>query len=206
MKIIASWDDGAYQDFRIAELMKKYNIPTIFYWPFNLNKSLNLSKVKKFLTMNDCLELSKNFEIGSHTVTHSHLTKLTQKQAENEIFNSRKLWQDKTGQEINSFCYPRGYYNNFIKILVKNAGYINARTTIVGFLSPGDDLYESKTTIHVGIDRKEYGDISWELFSKKMLNEAKIKQDNIFHIMGHSWEIDLYNDWENLENLLKELG
>ncbi len=123
MKVIASWDDAAVWDIRIAELMKKYSIPTIFYWPVNLEKSINVSRVGKFLTRNQCEEIAKEFEIGSHTVTHSFLTKIPLQSANHEIKESRKNLQEWLNQPINSFCYPRGYANTIIRMIVKNCGY-----------------------------------------------------------------------------------
>lgn len=203
MKVIASWDDASFYDRKMADLMKKYNVKTVFYWPCNLDKSRNMNKCNKFLALNDCKELAKDFEVGSHTVTHNWLPDLNTQQARNEIFDSRKFWQDVTGQAVESFSYPRGRHNELVRILVKNAGYKEARTTIVGHLKPNDDPLQMHTTVHVGIDRKEYKDISWELFARKMIKEAK--DDSVYHLWGHSWEIELYKDWENLENLLKEL-
>jgi peptidoglycan/xylan/chitin deacetylase (PgdA/CDA1 family) len=203
MKIIASWDDACFHDLRLAELMKKYNIPTTFYWPYNLEKCVNVGRVKKFLTMEQCVDLSKEFEIGSHTVTHHYLTKINLKQARNEIFESKKLWEDKLGKEVTKFCYPRGYSNSFIKILVKNAGYKEARSTKIGCLTVSEDPFETKTTVHVGVDRVEYKNRSWEIFAREMIKEAT--EDSIYHIMGHSWEIEEFSDWNNFEDLLKEL-
>lgn len=205
MKILATWDDGASQDMRVADLMDKYAIPTIFYWPCQLARSKNMGKVKSFLTMNQCIELSKRFEVGSHTVTHHYLTDLNTKQARNEIFESRKTWQDVTGQEINSFCYPRGRQNQIIRMLVKNAGYTNARTTAVGHLSPGYEPYLTPTTVHVGIDRVEYKGKTWEVYAREMLEKAKQQEDAVYHLFGHSWEIEQFGDWQPLEDLLKEL-
>lgn len=205
MKVIATWDDAAVWDLRIAELMKKYEIKTIFYWPVMLEKSKNVGRVGKFLSMDQCKKLAKDFEVGSHTVTHHFLTKINTKQARNEIFDSRKQWQDLTGQEINSFCYPRGYQNQIIKMLVKNAGYKDARVTTIGHLSPGDDPYKTPTTVHVGVDRVEYKNKCWEMYGREMLEEARKKEDAVFHIMGHSWEIERENDWKALEDFLKDV-
>lgn len=201
MKIVFSVDDGAASDFKMADLLKKYEIPGIFYWPYNLEKSSNMSRVKKFLTMEQCVELSKEFEVGSHTISHQFLTKISLQAARNEIFDSKKLWEDKLGREITKFCYPRGYTNTIVKAMTKNAGYKEARTTIVGHLKPANDLFAQPTTLHVGIDRIEYNNKSWELFGKEMLEKAN--EDSLFHIFGHSWEIDLFNDWGNLEEFLK---
>lgn len=203
MKIIASFDDACVHDLRLAELMKKYDIPTTFYWPYELEKSKNVGRVKDFLTMQQCVDLSKEFEVGSHTVSHPHLTKINLKQARNEVFDSKKLWEDKLGKPITKLCYPRGYTNALIKMLAKNAGYKEARGTKVCHLTPGTDPFDVLTTLHVGIDRIEYNNRSWEIFAREMIQKAT--EDSVYHIMGHSWEIEQFGDWNNFETLLKEL-
>ena len=206
MKIIASFDDGASLDLKLADLLKKYEIPAVFYIPWDLENLKNLKNVKNissFLTKPQCLELSKEFEIGSHTVTHNYLTRISIQMAQNEIFDSKKYWEDFLGRPVNKFCYPRGYSNPIVRMLVKNAGYQSARTTIIGHLRESSDPFQETTTLHVGIDRIEYKNISWELFADKMIAEAT--EDSIFHIFGHSWEIENFKDWENVENLFKKL-
>jgi peptidoglycan/xylan/chitin deacetylase (PgdA/CDA1 family) len=203
MKVISSWDDAGVGDLRLAELMENYNIPTVFNWPVNLEKSKNVGRVGKFLTLEQCKEIAKVHEVGSHTLTHQWLTKINTKQARNEIFESRKFWQDETGQEVKSLCYPRGYTNALVIILVKNAGYESARTTAVGNLGVIEDPFKTPTTVHIGIDRIEYKGQTWEVYARKMLSEAT--EDSVYHMMGHSWELDRENDWDALETLLKEL-
>lgn len=205
MKILTSWDDASYHDLRIAELLKKYNLPGIFYWPVNLEKSKNMSRVKKWLSLSDCKEIAKSFEVGSHTITHQWLSELNTKQARNEIFDSRKYWQDQTGQTVETFCYPRNKQNTIVRLLVKNAGYKSARTTVIGHLDVGDDPYLTPTTVHIGIDRLEYKGKPWEVFARDMLEKAKNDPNAVYHLFGHGWEIEEFGDWENLEKLLKEL-
>ena len=203
MKIISSWDDGSIHDLKLSELLNKYELPGLFYIPWDLEKSKNVSRVGKFLNRNQCKELSEKFPIGAHGVTHNYLTKIPLASASNEIVDSKKHWEDFLGKPITSFCYPRGYSNAIIRMMVKNAGYENARTTIVGNLSPGPDPYQTMTTLHVAIDRIEYRQVSWEIFARQMM--AKADENSIFHIFGHSWEIENFGDWDNLENLFKEL-
>lgn len=203
MKIVTSWDDGCVHDMRLAELLKKYDLKGTFYLPWDMEKGKNLSRVRKFLSKDQCKELSKDFEIGSHTVTHNFLTKIPLGAARNEVFDSKKLWEDLLGKPVTSFCYPRGYTNALVKMLVKNAGYENARTTVVGHLNPGTDPFAQPTTLHVGIDRIEYKQICWEMYARQMMKKAD--ENSTFHLFGHSWEIDTFGDWGNLEDLFKEL-
>ena len=77
---ITSWDDGRYQDFRLAELLKKYEIPAIFYIPVNCE-----------IDKDGILKLAKDFEIGSHTLTHALLTRISLDNAEREIKGGKEI-------------------------------------------------------------------------------------------------------------------
>lgn len=203
MKIISSWDDGTISDLKMAELMMKYDVPTIFYWPSYIQESKNLAMTSNWLNERECKEIASKFEIGSHSVNDKPMKKMQIAQISREINDSRKYWQDLTGQPINSFAYPKNSSNVLIKALLKGAGYTSARSLIVGFLMQGDDLYEQKCTVQIGIDRIEYQNKSWELFADEMI--SKSDESSVFHIFGNSWDIESFGDWENLENLLKRL-
>lgn len=174
MRLMATWDDAAVQDLRIAELMARYEVPTVFYWSCALKKSKNLKGVKEFLSLKECKEIAKTFTVGSHSYSHSHLKKdvLSSSEARFEIFGSRKFWQDETGQVVDTFCYPRGRFDLEYKEMVRLAGYSSARGVGVGSLDGGDDPYYRSTTVHVGIARAEYGGLSWLEYARSMARAA----------------------------------
>jgi len=58
--ITTSWDDGHPKDFKIAELLDKYNLQATFYIPKE-NAEHEVMKEERIL------ELSKKYEIGGHT-------------------------------------------------------------------------------------------------------------------------------------------
>ena len=72
--------------------------------------------------------LAAGQEIGSHTLTHPHLTRLSIEEARREIFDSKKLLEDRFGREIKHFCYPYGDHDAAIRDLVGEAGYASACT------------------------------------------------------------------------------
>lgn len=200
--IKTSWDDGTVQDSIIAELLIEYGFSnSIFYFPV-MPSVVNESKGRTSLTSSQALDIASKFEIGGHTITHPLLTRIPIEQAKPEVIDSRKMLQDKFNQNIDSFAYPRGYANPEIQILVKEAGYTNARSTLVGYIHPSENVYFEQTAVHVGCDRKEYAGLNWLEYAKKMYNIYKQTPNSVYHLWGHGFEIDNY---PNGIKMLKEL-
>lgn len=76
--------------------------------------------------------LAAGHEIGSHTLTHPHLTRLAPNAAREEIFSSKKKLEDLFGRPIEHFCYPYGDFNEAVRDWVAEAGYRTACTTVSG--------------------------------------------------------------------------
>lgn len=81
--------------------------------------------------------LAAGQEIGSHTLTHPHLSALSRGQARAEIFDSKKMLEDRFGVPIRHFCYPYGDYDEAVRDLVGEAGYETAPTVRFGANRPG---------------------------------------------------------------------
>lgn len=76
--------------------------------------------------------LAAGNEIGSHTLTHPHLTHLSTSEAREEIKASKKKLEDIFGYPVDHFCYPYGDWNERVRDLVAEAGYTTACTTDFG--------------------------------------------------------------------------
>ncbi|HTA28911.1 MAG TPA: polysaccharide deacetylase family protein [Candidatus Cybelea sp.] len=74
--------------------------------------------------------------IGSHSLTHARLTRLTLRDAREEIFASKKKLEDDFGMPVEHFCYPYGDWNEAVRELVMEAGYRTACTTQFGVNTP----------------------------------------------------------------------
>ena len=62
-------------------------------------------------------------EIGSHSVTHSKLTQLNEKEIRQELYNSKSYLEDIIGNEVASFAYPHGCYNDTVLKTIMTVGY-----------------------------------------------------------------------------------
>jgi len=74
--------------------------------------------------------------IGSHSLTHARLTRLTLRDAREEIFASKKKLEDAFGVAVEHFCYPYGDWSEPVRELVIEAGYRTACTTQFGVNTP----------------------------------------------------------------------
>ncbi|CAM5194773.1 Peptidoglycan/xylan/chitin deacetylase (PgdA/CDA1 family) OS=Castellaniella defragrans OX=75697 GN=HNR28_003124 PE=4 SV=1 [Castellaniella defragrans] len=79
-------------------------------------------------------------EVGSHTLNHPFLPKLSPELAANEIRDSRDALEQILGAPVESFCYPYGGESAALRDCVREAGYSNATTTERGLVRPDEDL------------------------------------------------------------------
>jgi peptidoglycan/xylan/chitin deacetylase (PgdA/CDA1 family) len=86
--------------------------------------------------------LAAGHQIGSHTLTHPHLTRLSAAQAREEIAASKKLLEDLFGVPIRHFCYPYGDWNPAVRDLVAAAGYDTACTADWGVNTAATPRFE----------------------------------------------------------------
>lgn len=82
--------------------------------------------------------------IGSHTLTHPWLTRISREQAREEIRASKARLEDQFGVAIEHFCYPYGDWNPAVRDLVAEAGYRTACTTEAGINTPESDRFALK--------------------------------------------------------------
>jgi peptidoglycan/xylan/chitin deacetylase (PgdA/CDA1 family) len=137
--IILTFDDG-YEDFyqNVFPLLKKYQLKATVYIIYNFIGR------KDFMTQSQIQELidSGLVEVGSHSLSHPSLSKITAEKAHTEIFESKEKLQNMFGIPIETFAYPGGAYNDDTIKLVKEAGYTVAVTTKPGITVLDNDLYQ----------------------------------------------------------------
>lgn len=98
---------------------------------------------EKMMTAGQVREVAENgFEIGSHTLTHAHLTGLDEDQLTRELVDSKHKLEDIIGKEVTSFSYPYGDYDERVLEAAVAAGYSNAVSTRLGVVTSGTGLFE----------------------------------------------------------------
>jgi peptidoglycan/xylan/chitin deacetylase (PgdA/CDA1 family) len=98
------------------------------------------------LSWNEILEMqTAGIRFGSHTVNHPILSRLPPQEAYKEISDSKRIIEARTRAPVYAFAYPNGLpedYNETIKTLLKDSGYKCAVTTIEGYNTSSQDLFE----------------------------------------------------------------
>ena len=213
--ITTSWDDGHPLDFKLAKLLSDNKIPGTFYIPLSNDEN-------EVMSTKDIKNLSNNFEIGGHTLNHKILTSLSEDELENEITNGKESLEKICG-EVQSFAYPKGQYNKKVINAIKKAEFSGARTAEL-LHTKMKDKFELHTTVQsvnrvfaskgkqtLKADSKSLsfrlvtsGAIfkTWDFIAKKTLDYV-LENGGIWHLWGHSWEINQNNDWERLSNVLE---
>lgn len=127
-KIVLTFDDGYKDVFTNAfPLMQQYGYTgTVFIITRYIGRD-------GYMTVDDLAALSKaGWTIGSHTLDHPDLKRISPRQAEEEINLSKTDLEKALGIKIDSFCYPSGQYTDQIVNTVNSAGYHYAVTTKYG--------------------------------------------------------------------------
>jgi peptidoglycan/xylan/chitin deacetylase (PgdA/CDA1 family) len=86
-------------------------------------------------------------EIGSHTISHPHLTRLSDADLDRELGDSRTQLEDELGRPCRFFAYPYGEHDRRVRDAVRRAGYQAAFALAAGadrgdpYALPRIDLY-----------------------------------------------------------------
>lgn len=201
-----SYDDCTTQDIRLVELFNKYGVKATF----NVNSELLGHKnelVRKGvrvghnkLNADEVKTVYAGHEVAVHTLTHPCLQDI---QDENEIIRQveedRKNLEAIVGYNICGMAYP-GHGNRAERvadILRERTSVMYARTTNDTYnFDIQDNLYIFNPTVH----HDDYDNLF-------RLGEefVKLKPDTpkLFYIWGHSFEFDIFNDWDKFEDFLK---
>lgn len=77
----------------------------------------------------------EDMEVGSHTCNHPNLDKLSRDEQFNEISKNKILLTNELNQEINSFAFPRGRFNENTLSILKQLKFKYALTTKFGYFN-----------------------------------------------------------------------
>jgi peptidoglycan/xylan/chitin deacetylase (PgdA/CDA1 family) len=221
LRLTTSWDDGHPLDFRIAEMLERYGLAGTFYVPRQAETEV--------MSTAQVQELSKHFEIGAHTLDHVRLHDIPEAEARRQMSSSRAWVEEITGKPCEVFCFPGGKFRRNQLPLVRECGFVAARTVeMMSLAGPktrqGVALLATTIQAHphslltymrnvvrrwqtknLWLLRFHHGAKHWASTAIALLNCAR-REGGVFHLWGHSWEIEETGQWGALERVLAAMG
>lgn len=213
-----SWDDGDPADLKVADLLASRGLPGTFYVPmtgYRGRATLGSADLKSLA--------SQGFEIGAHGVSHRTLSLLPLEEIECEVRVSKEVLEEILGSDVGMFCYPRGHYNRRVLRSLRAAGYKGARTTRMLAIDLNFNSFEMPTSLQVyphsewtyvrniakarNVSRlfdylsRFRGAGSWVMLGKELFDRV-LEQGGVWHLYGHSWEIEELGLWDGLRELV----
>lgn len=132
--IVVTFDDGNRTQVEGAGPMLK-----ALGWPGVLNLELNNLGSTGIKVSAVRALIDAGWEIGSHTVSHPDLTKISDTQLRAELEDSKAQIGERFNVDATVFCYPAGRYDARVEAAVQAAGYAAALAEGAGAAAPTDD-------------------------------------------------------------------
>ena len=129
-QFVITFDDGYLDNYSNAlPILKKYNYKAICFVVSNLigthnawDKNHIKYEQKDLMNENHIIYwLNEGNKIGSHTLNHKNLTKLSKDELFSEITNSKNHLEEKFSIPVDTFSYPYGAHDLLSKSIAKKA-------------------------------------------------------------------------------------
>lgn len=120
-KVVLTFDDGEYNNFQNAlPVLKEFGFRAYFF------VTVNRVGQKGYMGWGELEQLRDSaMIIGSHGLNHQSLTRLSDREVENELRESKRILENNLRITIEDFSVPKGFYHQGIVIKAKEAGYKN---------------------------------------------------------------------------------
>jgi peptidoglycan/xylan/chitin deacetylase (PgdA/CDA1 family) len=190
--VTTSWDDNEAATLEILEVLNSTNLKGTFYIdPGNTRgQGLTDSQLKSMAATN---------EVGSHTWSHIDLKECDAETAREELTHSKHYIERVTGHTVLGIAYPWGKYSPAVETMVRECGYMFARTVDEGNVGfPPSNLYawgisvhalrkprllSKKAPIYVRTLTRDWPGLALKLFEKAR------RTSGVWHLFGHGTEL-----------------
>jgi peptidoglycan/xylan/chitin deacetylase (PgdA/CDA1 family) len=218
--VTISVDDGYPADLQSAELLQRFGLKATFYIPAR-------NPERELMAPHQIRELATYFEVGSHTFHHKPLRDLSDQEARTEICDGKRWLEDLIGRQVGAFCYPGGKFRSRIVNLVREAGFVGARTCTLnvtrfpknpflwGVSTQGYSHPAAVQVRHALLEKNFHALFRfvvthrltryWPEHFKRALDFVE-EHGGVAHLYFHSWEMEGHREWSTLKQLLESIS
>lgn len=198
-----TYDDGVLQDIRFVSLMNKYGLKGTF----NLNSQLMKEQFEwthpsgltiKRLSEKQAVQLYEGHEIASHTLTHPYMENLDEEEITRQMAEDKHNLEKLFGRKVSGFAVPFSYYSPLIAWCALKCGFEYARCSRerYTYTPPSNCYWWAAGAYHINPQ--------WRKFAADFFTTDT--ELALCQIVGHSYDLDTENMWEEMERLLKKVS
>ena len=196
--LVFSIDDGTVFDKKSIEIFDKYDV----HATFNLNSGLddfvwyfNDEIPIRRLVLKDNVDLYKNHEIASHSLTHPYLDSCSEEEIIRQVNEDIQNLENIFHRKITSFATPfRTSGNRETDIIKNNCPVNNIRISCIDeSMDIPSDVFNIKITA-LDINR-----------AFELLPEFINRKEGVFIYAGHSYDFAVKTSFEKLEEFIVEI-
>ena len=201
-----SYDDGPTQDLRLERTLNKYGIKSTFNlnnYVFRKGRGLSDENVREFL--------ANGHEIAVHGAMHKAEGLLRPIEGIKDVLECRLELEKKYGIIIRGMAYPDSGITRFVSSnsyeRVKN--YLQELDIAYSRTLKGDnDLFALPDDWYAWMPTAHHSNPDILTYIEKFVSldisvntYAATRLPKLFYMWGHSWEFDINNNWELLDEI-----
>ena len=198
-----TYDDGVVQDTRFVQMMNRYGLKGTF----NLNSQLMKENFQwvhpsgltiERLSPEKAVELYKGHEVASHSLTHPDFQWLGEEEITRQMLADKQQLEQWFGEKICGFGLPFDYYSPLVAYCACKCGFEYSRTSSESYryAPPENYLWWAAGAYHMNP--------RWRTFVERFFDTDD--ELALCQIVGHSYDLDTENMWDEMEALLKRVS
>ena len=143
---------------------------------------------------------NSGMEVAVHGKEHPYLEQLPVNLCTLDIMQDRVNLEEEYDVIVRGMAYPYGTYGDSVVSSAKQCGIVYSRTidSTEKFTIPTDWLRMPATCHHNNPRLME--------LAREFVENTLKRQPTLFYLWGHSWEFDVNNNWNVIEEFAKYIG